>query len=133
MSGWRRCAAAALVVALLLSAGCAARVPDADRRDSESVLRAYFGAWQRGDWSARQSFMDAKYAGSVPEPARSIRLLRVERLSEPTSQTAVFGVEFQFDPWGQPVSMNAGHYEWTYKLRWDPARKSWLIVDYGAG
>lgn len=133
MTGWGRCGAALLVVALLLSAGCAARVPDVDRGDAESVLRAYFDAWQRGDWSSQESFMDAKYAGAVPEPARSIRLLRVERLSESTSRTAVFGVEFQFDPWGQPVSMDAGHYEWTYKLQWNPARKSWLIVNFGAG
>ena len=56
---------------VLLSAGCTAERKPAfpvDRSKPESILRAYFDAWERSDWALQASCMDKKYGGMVPEP-----------------------------------------------------------------
>jgi hypothetical protein len=60
-----------LSLAFLLTAGCTTSATAAvkvDRRNPESVLHAYFDAWQRSDWSTQASLMDEKYSKMVPEP-----------------------------------------------------------------
>ena len=60
-----------LILVFVFCSSCTFRGTTAiavDRHDPESVLRAYFEAWGRGDWSAEASFMTEKYAGMAPEP-----------------------------------------------------------------
>ncbi len=104
-----------------------------DRRNPESVLRAYFDAWARSDWSTQVSFMDQKYAQLTPEPVDSMRLVDVALISTPSSNERTYRVIFEIRVKGQGVTMQSGRYDWTYYLTWDAERNSWLITNYGAG
>ena len=104
-----------------------------DRANPEAVIRAYFDAWERGDWEGQAAFMDEMYAGMVPEPLESIRVLSIEPLGDPSTTRRVYAVSFDIQVKGQPVSMVSGHYDWTYELTWDDQQGSWLITNYGAG
>ncbi len=135
-----RLAAAALIVAALAVVGCsgdagvkasstASPTPTVDRTDPESVLRAYYAAWERGDWAAMSSFMDEKY-GIMPEPLESLRIVGLTQRWK--SQTrCVYDVGFEIRVGPDWESMSSGGYEWTYTLGWDAAGQSWLITDYG--
>ena len=101
-----------------------------DRHDPDSVLRAYFEAWGRGDWAAEASFMDEKYAGMAPEPVDSIRILEISALNTSSTWRA-YQVLFEIKVKGQGVSMQSGQYNWNYYLTWDAQRASWLISEYG--
>lgn len=123
-----------LACALVLTAlsGCSA-APKIDRTDPEVVLRAYFDAWRRSDWSEQASFMDRKYAHAIPEPVSDLRLLSVERAGAPSKDTVLYAVAFRIRVKGQGASMSSGRCDWTYELKWDPGRESWIITNYGAG
>ena len=101
-----------------------------DRHDPEAVLRAYFEAWGRGDWATEASFMDEKYAGMVPEPVDSIRILEIYALNISPTWRA-YQVTFEIKVKGEGVSMQSGQYNWNYYLSWDAQRGSWLISNYG--
>jgi hypothetical protein len=103
-----------------------------DRRDPESVLRGYFSAWQRGDWEVEASFMAEQYANLVPEPVKSLRIIELRRVEGSSSQ-CLYDVVFDITIEGQVVSMTSGRYEWTYDLKWDTQRQSWIITNYGEG
>jgi hypothetical protein len=103
-----------------------------DHHDPESVLRAYFDAWERSDWSAKQSLMDDRYAGMVPEPVDSIRILEIQRVSSSPTK-CVYSVLFDIQVKGQGVSMHSGQVHWNYYLTWYADRDSWLISNYGYG
>jgi Domain of unknown function (DUF4829) len=129
-----------LVLALGLgldSAGCntsdAPATASVDRANPEAVIRAYFDAWERGDWEGQAAFMDGNYADMVPEPLESIRVLAIRPLGDPSTTRRVYAVSFDIKVKGQPVSMESGHYDWTYELTWDNQQGSWLITNYGAG
>lgn len=121
----------------LFSAGCTSMSKSApvsvDRRNPESVIRAYFDAWEHGDWSGQAAFMDKKYERMVPEPVESVRLLEVRPLGGSSATLRVYSVVFEIKVKGEGVSMESGRYDWTYKLTWDAQRGSWLISNYGAG
>ena len=105
-----------------------------DRRNPESVLRAYFDAWQRSDWSVQSSMMAANYAQMAPEPVDSISILELQPI--PTSlltERTTYHVIFEIKVKGQGISMHNGRYDWSYYLTWDAQRGSWLITNYGAG
>ncbi len=122
------------IIALALGlVSCSSSGPAVDRHDPEAVLRAYFAAWQRGDWSAQASFMDDKYAGMNPEPVESIRVLEIVPLPAPSSNERLYRVVFDIQVKGQGVSMRSGRYDWSYYLTWEAGRGSWLITNYGAG
>ena len=104
-----------------------------DRQDPESVLRAYFDAWQRSDWSAQASLMDEKYAQMAPEPVDLIRILEIQPVLSSSLTERTYRVIFEIQVKGQGVSMQSGQYGWSYYLTWDPKRSSWLITNYGAG
>jgi hypothetical protein len=121
---------------LLLSTACARASRAAvtvDRRDPESVLRAYFDAWERSDWSAQASLMDDKYSQMAPEPVDSIRLLDIQSIPDASSTERTYRVIFEIKVKGRGVSMRSGRYDWQYYLSWDAQRDSWLITNYGAG
>ncbi len=123
-----------LIVALALGlVSCSSAGPAVDRHDPEAVLRAYFAAWQRGDWSAQASFMDDNYAGMDPEPLESLYLVEIVPLPAPSSNERLYRVVFDIRVKGQGVSMRSGRYDWSYYLAWDAGRGSWLITNYGAG
>jgi hypothetical protein len=103
-----------------------------DRHDPESVLRAYFSAWQNGDWDGEASFMADMYAHMEPEPVKSLRIVDLRRVEGSPSQ-CLYAVTFDFVPKGDLISMEAGRYDWTYDLSWDEARQSWIITNYGEG
>lgn len=104
-----------------------------DRHNPESVLRAYFDAWNRSDWSAQQSFMDDKYAQMIPEPVTSLRILKLQSISPSSLAQHSYQVIFEITVKGQGVSMQSGQYNWSYYLTRDAKRDSWLISNYGAG
>ncbi len=126
-------------LAFLLFAGCTDSTntsKDAvtvDRHNPESVLRAYFDAWERSDWSVQASLMDEKYAQMVPEPVDSIRILEIQPISSSSLTERACHVIFEIKVKGQGVSMQSGQYDWSYYLTWDAKRGSWLITNYGAG
>lgn len=103
-----------------------------DRHDPESVLRAYFSAWQNGDWEAEKSFMADMYAHMIDEPVRSLSIVDL-RLAESSSTHCMYYVTFDFVPKGELISMESGRYNWSYDLDWDGQRQSWIITNYGEG
>ena len=126
-------------LALLLSTGCTNNTNTSkvavtvDRHNPESVLRAYFDAWERSDWSDQASFMDEKYAHMMPEPVDSIRILEIQSIPSSSLTERTYYVKFEIKVKGQGVSMQSGQYDWSYYLTWDAKRGSWLITNYGAG
>ncbi len=104
-----------------------------DRHNPESVLRAYFDAWERSDLSVQVSLMNGKYAQMVPEPVDSIRILEIQPISSSSLTERTYHVIFEIKVKGQGVSMQSGRYDWSYYLTWDAKRGSWLITNYGAG
>ena len=104
-----------------------------DRRNPESVLRAYFDAWQRSDWPVQASMMSANYAQMAPEPVDSISIMEIQPLSSSSLTERIYHVTFEIKVKGPGVSMHNGRYEWSYYLTWDAKRGSWLITNYGAG
>jgi hypothetical protein len=123
---------AAVVVVTGCSRTTASTAQAVNARNPESVLRAYFAAWQRGDWARQESFMDAKYAGGIPEPVTSLRILTLRRVAKARTRY-LYAVSFDIVAKGSGVSMTSGRYDWTYELAWDAARRSWIITNYGAG
>jgi hypothetical protein len=125
-------------LAFLLSAGCTnstntSKTADTiDRHNPESVLRAYFDAWQRSDWSVQASLMDEKYAQMAPEPVDLIRILEIQPVLSSLLTERTYRVIFEIQVKGQGVSMQSGQYGWSYYLTWDAKRSSWLITNYGA-
>jgi hypothetical protein len=120
----------------LLSADCTNTNKAAgtvDLRNPESVIRAYFDAWQRSDWSGQASLMDEKYAQMIHEPVDSIRLLEIQPISSSSSTERTYHVIFEIKVKGQGVSMQSGRVDWQYYLTWEAKRGSWLITNYGAG
>jgi hypothetical protein len=103
-----------------------------DRHDPESVLRGYFSAWQSGDWEGQASFMAAQYANMAPEPVESVRIVELRRVEGSSSQCLYHAV-FEITLKGKGVSMAGGRYDWTYDLKWDGQRQSWIITNYGEG
>jgi hypothetical protein len=123
-------------LALLVCAGCTntskAAAP-VDRHNPESVLRAYFEAWARSDWSNQASFMDEKYAQMVPEPVDSIRVIEIQPSASTSLYERTYQVVFEIKVKGQGVSLQSGRYDWSYYLAWEAQRGTWLITNYGAG
>jgi hypothetical protein len=123
-------------ITFLLVAGCSKNNQTAisvDHKDPESVLRAYFKAWEQGDWSFQTSLMDEKYAQMVPEPLDSLRILELQPVPGSSSSERTYQVVFEIKVKGKGVSMQSGKYDWTYYLSWIEKRNSWLITNYGAG
>jgi hypothetical protein len=125
-----------VILVFLLSAACTnpnKAAVTVDLRDPESVLRAYFDAWQRSDWSGQASHMDRKYAHMEPEPVDSIRLLEIQPILNSSLTERTYRVIFEIKVKGQGVSMQSGRGDWQYYLTWEAKRGSWLITNYGAG
>jgi hypothetical protein len=104
-----------------------------DRRNPESVLRAYFDAWEQSDWPVQLSMMAANYANMAPEPVDSISILEIQPLSNSSLTERTYHVVFEIKVKGQGISMHTGRYEWSFYLTWDARRDSWLITNYGGG
>jgi hypothetical protein len=98
-----------------------------DRHDPEAVLRAYFDAWNRNDWTAKNSLLGQERA---PEPVDSVRVIEIELISSSPTEF-VYRVQFELRVKGEGVSMHSGKYGWKYYLTWDANRDSWLITNYG--
>lgn len=123
-----------VILASLLLVGCSnAGKAAVNRHNPESVLRAYFDAWERGDWSVQTSLMDEKYAQMEPEPVDSIRILNIRPISSSSTTERIYQVIFDIKVKGPGVSMPSGRNDWKYVLTWNEQRGSWLITDYGAG
>jgi hypothetical protein len=104
-----------------------------DRHNPESVLRAYFDAWERSDWSVQVSLMDEKYAQMAPEPVDSISILEIQPIASSSLTARIYLVIFEIKVKGQGISMQSGRYDWNYYLTWDAKRGSWFITNYGSG
>lgn len=124
------------LIAVFLLCGCAsesaAPAAGTDRSDPEAVLRAYFDAWEAGDWTAQESYMDAMYAGMVPEPLESLQIVELRELTR-SETLATYYVSFEIVVEGDGRSMDTGRHYWSYELVWDGDRESWIIGAYGAG
>jgi hypothetical protein len=103
-----------------------------DRHDPAAVLRAYFDAWNRNDWVARESLRPVSKVRVVPEQVDWIRILEVESISSSPTEY-VYRVVFEIQVTGQGISMHSGRYGWKYYLTWDPNRDTWYISNYGGG
>lgn len=103
-----------------------------DRHDPEAVLRAYFDAWNRNDWVARESLRPVSNVRVVPEQVDWIRVLEIETISSSPTEY-VYSVVFEIQVKGQGISMHNGRYAWKYYLTWDPNRDTWYISNYGGG
>jgi hypothetical protein len=121
----------ALFLSAVLLSGCAVSGPaaDLDPGDPQSVLREYFAAWNRGDFDSMRS-LEERPSGLDPAPLNSIRVASITALGEPSSRERAYRVSLDVDSDGlvdcEPVP--SGHHEWSYVLRWDKVRKSWLIA-----
>jgi len=123
-------------ITLLINAGCAKTSQSTisvDTNDPESVLQAYFEAWEQSDWSFQASLMDEKYTQLVPEPVDSLHILEIQAIPGPSSSERTYQVAFEIKVKSEGVSMKSGTYFWTYYLTWDEKRSRWLITNYGAG
>lgn len=123
-------------VMILCIAGCSKTsqaIISVDHNDPESVLRAYFKAWEQGQWSIQESLMDEKYAQMAPEPVDSIQILEIKTIPNSSSLERTYQVVFEIKVKGKGVSMQSGKYSWTYYLSWNQKHNSWLITNYGAG
>ncbi|MDI6809973.1 MAG: hypothetical protein QME66_13565 [Candidatus Eisenbacteria bacterium] len=132
LSGLAIAAAIALTTVLV---GCSVGSPDAsvDRTDAEAVPRAYFDAWERGDWEAQWSYMAPMYADSVPEPVSSLEVLEITLDEEPGATRRAFSVSFEIVVRGGGVTMTTDRYDWMYEFTWDEERSSWIITNCGWG
>src|SRR5438105_2887369 len=101
-----------------------------DRRNPDSVLRAYFAAWSRNDTATEKSFMTSNYAKTTwyPEPVDSVTVPSIRLLDEKSARlwssgspdtARVYLVDFDYRPKGRGFSMERGRYRWTYTLTWD--------------
>ena len=125
-----------VLISPLLIAGCSKTNHPAipvDYNNPESVLRAYFKAWEQGEWSFQVSLMDEKYAQMVPEPVESIHILEFQAITNTLPSEHTYQVDFEIKVKGNGISMQSGEYSWTYYLSWDDKRASWIITNYGAG
>jgi hypothetical protein len=123
-------------LALLLNTGCAisgSSTISVDISDPESVLEAYFKAWEQEAWSFQASLMDKKYSQMVPEPVDFLHILDIQAVPGTSASECTYLVEFEIKVKGEGVSMKSGKYNWTYYLSWDEKRSRWLITNYGAG
>ena len=102
-----------------------------DRHDPESIIRAYFDAWQRSDSSAMASVLSSKFGQNFMfEPLKSMELLEIELISDPTPTEQVFSVLYDAQ-WTDQLDTNP--IRWKFYLTWDANRDSWIITNYGAG
>jgi hypothetical protein len=106
---------------------------EVNRSDPENVLRAYFDAWEKGEWEVQLSMMDEKYKGMAPEPVNKLNIISINPITSNTKEDNNYRVIFDIEVVGGGVSMNTGRYDWNYYLRWNEIRKSWLIINYGVG
>jgi hypothetical protein len=104
-----------------------------ERKNPEIVLRAYFDAWERGEWQIQQSMMDEKYLGMAPESVENITIISINPIASYTKEDHNYRVILNIEVVGQGVSMQTGKYDWNYYLRWNDKRNSWLIITYGVG
>ena len=98
-----------------------------DRHNPEAVLRAYFDAWDRQDWTAKDSLESHQRA---PEPVGFVNILEIKKISSSPTE-CIYKVRFDIEVKVQGGSMHSGQYLWTYYLTWDPNRDTWYIRDYG--
>ena len=102
-----------------------------DRHDPESVIRAYFDAWERSDSSAMASVLSSKFGQNFMfEPLESMELLEIELISDPSPTEQVFSVLYDAQWKDQPDN---NPIRWSFHLMWDANRDSWIITNYGAG
>lgn len=101
-----------------------------DRHDPESVIRAFFDAWERKDANALASILMYKRGDTVFEPTDSIKIQEIKLVSSSPTER-VYKVIFEVKIKGEGITMHSGKYGWKYYLTWDANRDSWLITNYG--
>jgi len=102
-----------------------------DRHDPESVIRAYFDAWERSDSLALASVLSSKYGRSFMfEPMDSLEILEIKLLSDLSSTERIYSVLYDVQ-WTNREDTNPTR--WSFHLTWDATRDSWIITNYGAG
>ena len=102
-----------------------------DRHDPESVLRAYFDAWERSDSLAMASVLSSRYGRSFMfEPMESMQILEIELISDASPTEQIYSVLYDVQ-WKAREDTNPTL--WSFHLTWDANRDSWIITNYGAG
>jgi len=102
-----------------------------DRHDPESVIRAYFDAWERSDSLALAAVLSNKYGRSFMfEPMYSLEILEIKLLSDLSSTERIYSILYDVQ-WTNREDTNPTR--WSFHLTWDAVRDSWIITNYGAG
>jgi hypothetical protein len=102
-----------------------------DRHDPESVIRAYFDAWERSDSLAMASVLSSKFGQNfIFEPLDSMEVLNIELISDPSATERIYSVLYDAQWKDQPETNPT---RWRFRLNWDPKRESWIIIGYGSG
>ena len=103
-----------------------------DRHDPESVIRAYFDAWERYDGSAMAALIgQSNIQIAFHERIDSILVLEIKLISSPSQTERIYSVTFDIQQEGAN-SLN-GQVEWTFTMMWDSNRDSWFIANHGVG
>jgi hypothetical protein len=102
-----------------------------DRHDPESVIRAYFDAWERSDSSAMASVLSSKFGQNFMfEPLESLEILEIELTSDSSPTEQIYSVLYDAQWKDQP---DTNPTRWRFRLTWDANRDSWIIIGYGSG
>jgi hypothetical protein len=102
-----------------------------DRHDPESVIRAYFDAWERSDSSAMASVLSSKFGQNFMfEPLESMEILEIELTSDSSPTERIYSVLYDAQWKDQP---DTNPIRWRFRLTWDANRDSWIIIGYGSG
>jgi hypothetical protein len=102
-----------------------------DRHDPEAVLQAFFDAWNRNDWVARESLRpSSNIPKTYDEPVKYVRIVEMTNTSSSPTEY-VYKVRFEIDMNCTGCSMHDGTYGWYFYFKWDPNRDAWYISKYG--
>ena len=107
-----------------------------DRHDPESVILAFFDAWERRDGNTMASLQGQSYLQyAFSEPLDSIRVLEIKLISSPSQIERVYSATFdiQMKKGQDGLNLHNGQMQWTFTLEWNSSRDSWFITNHGIG
>ena len=102
-----------------------------DRHDPESIIRAFFDAWERNDGTTMSALERSNIQYAFHDQVDSIRILDIKLISSPSPTERVYSVTFDIHQ-ERANSLN-GQVEWTFTMMWDSALDSWFIANHGVG
>ena len=94
-----------------------------DRHDPESVVRAYFDAWNRNDWATRDALARQKMTYGTVE---YVHILEIKNVS-PSPTEPIYTVVLEIKPEGYEVTT----IRQRFHLSWDAQGDTWYISNFG--